>query len=164
MNVETIQMLYDYNYYAHDLVWGCVLKLSEEQYRQPQTYSVGSIHQQVVHMMSAEYIWFSRLNGTSPSRMFDSSDFSTRDDVKARWDEVEQLVRSYIGQLTDDMLGGTFSYKHTSGQPFTTPILHTLLHVVNHATDHRAQTLAMIHQMGGETIEQDLIFYSRGLL
>jgi uncharacterized damage-inducible protein DinB len=35
------------------------------------------------------------------------------------------------------------------------------LHVINHGTDHRAQILAMLNQLGGETVEQDLIFYLR---
>ncbi|MEL6272577.1 MAG: DinB family protein, partial [Chloroflexota bacterium] len=163
MNIETVKMLYDYTYYARDLLWDCVTDLSEEQYRQPQTYSVGSVHQQVVHMVSAEYIWFSRLNGTSPGRMFDSSDFSTREDVRDRWREVEQSVRTYLDKLTDDALNETFSYKHTSGKPYTQPIIHPLLHVVNHATDHRSQIFAIIHQMGGRTVEHDLIFYLRSL-
>ena len=41
-----------------------------------------------------------------------------------------------------------------------------LLQVCNHATDHRAQTLAAIHSHGGETVEQDLLIYAfelRGL-
>lgn len=35
-----------------------------------------------------------------------------------------------------------------------------LLHVANHATDHRAQILAMLNQeFGATTCEQDLLFY-----
>jgi len=35
-----------------------------------------------------------------------------------------------------------------------------LLHVASHATDHRAQILAMLNQrFGVQTMEQDLLFY-----
>ena len=34
-----------------------------------------------------------------------------------------------------------------------------LLHVFNHGTDHRAQALAMIDRLGGETVGQDLLTY-----
>jgi uncharacterized damage-inducible protein DinB len=35
-----------------------------------------------------------------------------------------------------------------------------LLHLANHAMDHRSQILAMLHQQFGvQTIEQDMIFF-----
>ena len=34
-----------------------------------------------------------------------------------------------------------------------------LLHMVNHGTDHRAQILARLHELGAPTTEQDLVLY-----
>ncbi|PJF26553.1 MAG: hypothetical protein CUN52_15675 [Phototrophicales bacterium] len=34
-----------------------------------------------------------------------------------------------------------------------------LVQVANHSTDHRAQTLAGLHQLGATTVEQDYLFY-----
>jgi uncharacterized damage-inducible protein DinB len=34
-----------------------------------------------------------------------------------------------------------------------------LAHVVNHGTDHRAQILSLLFQLGAPTVEQDLILY-----
>ncbi|MYE25841.1 MAG: hypothetical protein F4X87_01220 [Chloroflexi bacterium] len=34
-----------------------------------------------------------------------------------------------------------------------------LLHIANHGTDHRAQILARLDELGAETIEQDLILH-----
>ena len=53
---------------------------------------------------------------------------------------------------------------------FTQPILEpeedkaiivwqVLLHVINHGTDHRAQLLRLLNDMGVETLYQDYIFY-----
>jgi uncharacterized damage-inducible protein DinB len=40
-----------------------------------------------------------------------------------------------------------------------------LMHIANHATDHRAQILAMLHHhFGVKTIEQDMIFYLLGAI
>jgi uncharacterized damage-inducible protein DinB len=39
-------------------------------------------------------------------------------------------------------------------------MLDSLMQILNHSTDHRAQILSLIHQLGGATIAQDLIFYS----
>lgn len=34
-----------------------------------------------------------------------------------------------------------------------------LLHMANHGADHRARILARLHELGAETIEQDLLLY-----
>jgi uncharacterized damage-inducible protein DinB len=34
-----------------------------------------------------------------------------------------------------------------------------LLHVVNHGTDHRAQLLRLLNDLGVETTSQDYVFY-----
>jgi uncharacterized damage-inducible protein DinB len=33
------------------------------------------------------------------------------------------------------------------------------MQVINHSTDHRAQTLAMLHHLGAPTIGQDFLAY-----
>jgi uncharacterized damage-inducible protein DinB len=40
-------------------------------------------------------------------------------------------------------------------------VLQILLHLVKHGTDHRAQTLAMLHTLGAETVDHNLIAFSR---
>jgi uncharacterized damage-inducible protein DinB len=159
---DYIQMLFDYTYWAHKRIWtNCILPLSDEQYRQPLDYSVGSVHNQMVHTMSAEWMWLTRLYGQNPTMMLDPNDFADRDAVRQRWDVVEGEMRAYISTLPEDLSSLTFTYTTTSGKSYTQPVLHILLQLINHGTDHRAQTLAMIHTLGGMTIAQDLLIYLR---
>ena len=44
-------------------------------------------------------------------------------------------------------------------EPQRTGRREVLLHMVNHGTDHRAQILARLHELGAETVEQDLMLY-----
>lgn len=161
MNTASVLTLYDYNYWAHRRVWGCVEQLSEVQFTQESDYSWGSVHSQVVHTMSAEWIWFSRLKGDSPTGALRNEEYPTRAAIRQKWDAVEQEVRAYLNSLSDADLEGDFTYQTTSGESYTHNRLNILLHVVNHGTDHRAQTLAIIDQVGGPTVEQDLLFYLR---
>lgn len=162
ITLELLKTLYDYNYWAHRLVWdNSVMALSEHDFVRPLAYSIGSIHNQVVHTMSAEWIWTSRLGGTNPEAMLDPADFPTRAEVRTRWDEIEQEVRTFVNGLTDEDLNRRFTYQTTSGKQYSQSVAEVLLHVVNHGTDHRAQTLAMLHHLGAPTVEQDLIFYLR---
>lgn len=161
MNVDNIHQLYDYNYWAHRRVWSCVIQLSDEQFKRPLDYSIGSIHAQVVHTMSAENVWFTRLRGASPESMYAADDFPTFDSIRQQWDNIEADVRSYLSTLDESMLASDLHYSTTSGKSHATSVWGILMHVANHGTDHRAQTLAMLHQVGGPTIDQDLIRYLR---
>jgi len=38
-------------------------------------------------------------------------------------------------------------------------VWQVLLHVINHGTDHRAQLLRTLHDLGATTSSQDYIFY-----
>ena len=66
-------------------------------------------------------------------------------------------MRAYLADLRDEML---FS------KPIVDPeedkdliVWQVLLHVVNHGTDHRAQSLRTLNDLGVETPPQDYIFY-----
>jgi uncharacterized damage-inducible protein DinB len=160
--IDLLRTLYDYNYWAHRQVWQTsITALTDEQFTQPLDYSVGSIHQQVVHTMSAEWMWLTRLGGTSPAAMLDPADYPTRPACRARWDEIEAEAHARLDSLADADLNDDFSYTTTSGKTYTQSTAEILLHVVNHGTDHRAQMLAMLHRFGVPTVQQDLIFYMR---
>lgn len=162
VSADLIRTMYDYNRWAHRLVWQSVMSLTDAQFIQPIDYSWGSIKGQIVHTMSAEWMWFTRLNGTSPESMFNPDDFPTREAIRARWDEIERdVVHAYVNTLDDTKLTSMFTYTTTSGMSHTQSVGEILLHIVNHGTDHRAQTLAMLHQIGAATVEQDFVFYLR---
>ena len=161
MNLDVIQMLYDYNYWAHRRVWDYLIRLEDEAFYRNVDYSIGSIHSQLVHTMSAEWIWLSRLQGTSPTAVLQNEDYPTREAIRLKWDEIENDMRRFLNKLDDSRLNESFTFNSTKGIPHEESVLGVLIHVVNHGTDHRAQMLALCHQLGGETIEQDLTYYLR---
>ncbi|MBE2183661.1 MAG: DinB family protein [Anaerolineae bacterium] len=161
MTLDYFRTLYDYNYWAHSQVWGCVMALTDEQFTRDTGFSWRSIRGQLVHVMSAEWVWFMRVNGTSPEFPLLEADFPTREKVREEWYRVEGMVRAAVEGLKPEELDEYVVYRNTQGEEFSEPLWQILLHVINHSTDHRAQTLAMIHQMGGTTVEQDFIRYVR---
>jgi uncharacterized damage-inducible protein DinB len=64
-------------------------------------------------------------------------------------------MRAYLGGLQDDMLFDKPLY----GEDKDLILWQVLLHVVNHGTDHRAQLLRLLNDLGVETTYQDYIFY-----
>lgn len=150
--------LIDYNYWANRRLWACVEQLSEEQFDRHLDYSIGSIHVQVAHMMGVEFWWFNFLD-TGELVFVTEEDCTNRDTIRARWDETERMVRDYAARLTPDELARTVkpSFWDEEQPPITVAL--AIGHILNHSTDHRAQTLAGLWTVGGPTTPQDVLFY-----
>jgi uncharacterized damage-inducible protein DinB len=108
--------------------------------------------------MSEDEIWFNELRGLEPSEPLPAANFDDRHIIRARWNSVEQSVRDYLAELRDDML---------FDKPIEEPdedrdliVWQVLIHVVNHGTDHRAQLLRLLNDLGVKTTSQDYIFYA----
>jgi uncharacterized damage-inducible protein DinB len=109
--------------------------------------------------MSTEHAYFSIIPANADPAAFapfDKADFPDRASIRQKWAEVEAHVRATLDALTPDDLERQL---HWPGRP---PIYvwEALLQVVNHGTDHRAQVLAGLHQLGAPTFMQDFIFHA----
>jgi uncharacterized damage-inducible protein DinB len=161
MNIDRYRRLQEYNSWAHRRVWNCIMKLSEEQYHQPSSYSIGSLHQQLVHTMEVEMLLLRRVQRGTPHRIPPADTYPTREAVRVRWDEIEAAWREQLASLTDADLDVMVEYVSiSSGKTYRSRMWELLSQWINHSTDHRAQMLALIHQLGGETISQDIIHFT----
>jgi uncharacterized damage-inducible protein DinB len=133
--------------------------LSDTQFTHPMNYSHGSVRDQIVHLMSADDYWFSGLRNVPRPEPLDPADFDDRDLLRARWDLIEQNMRDYLEKLQDNML---FEKPFRDGEDEELPLWMALLHVANHGTDHRAQILRLLNDLGIQTSSQDYIFYIYG--
>ena len=158
MNANAFRHFYNYHFAENRKVWEHVASLSFEQFTQKVDYSRGSVREQVVHLIDAEEMWFSELRGVEPSAPLpDTVDVDDRDAIHTFLDKAEKNSRAYLAELQDDMLFSKPIKEPEEDQILT--VWQVLLHVANHATDHRAQLLRVLHDMGVETKSQDYIFY-----
>ncbi len=155
MEANDIRQLYHYHFTVNRRIWErCIVGLTDEQFLRENSYSVGSVRDQTVHMMSVDDRWFSGLRGEALPDFLDPEAFHDRASVRVFWDAVEGRMREYLDGLTDDMLQTDFEHMK---------VWQVLVHVVNHGTDHRAQLLAVLNQMGVATFPQDFIFHVWGM-
>ena len=161
MNPESIRVLYDYSYWAFERVWNCITHLSDEQFIQNIEYSTGSIRNHVVHLMSATNRWMARLQAVEVPPQLVFEEFSTLAATLAKWNEYRSKTLDYVGSLTQNQLDEIIQWELNNRNILSkNPRWEILLHVANHATDHRAQILAMLDQyFSVETVEQDMILY-----
>jgi uncharacterized damage-inducible protein DinB len=157
MDADAFRHFFDYHFSENRNLWDSyVTPLSDEQFDQAGSYSHGSIRNQVVHLMSVDEAWFSGLRGVEPPDEPDPAAPPDRRSIRAHWDIVEQQMRDYLAALRDDMLS---EKPFADGEDKDLILWQVLLHVVNHGTDHRAQLLRLLNDMGIKTVSQDYIFY-----
>ncbi|MFN8530841.1 MAG: DinB family protein [Anaerolineae bacterium] len=157
MNADAFRHFYNYHFAINRRIWEwLIVPLSQEQFTQPSNYSQGSVRNQIVHLMSVDDSWFSEIRGVDIPESLNPDAFDDRQALRAYWDQVEQRMRDYLATLTDEML---FQKPVAEGEDKDLILWQILLHVVNHGTDHRAQVLRLLNDMGVRTPPQDYIFY-----
>jgi uncharacterized damage-inducible protein DinB len=156
MNTDAFRHLYEYHFSENRKLWErYISQLSEEQFRQPAAYSRGSVCDQILHLMSCDNYWFSGLRGVAMPDDLNAADFPDQATIRAHWDGIEQTMRDYLAALQDDTL---FTHPLSGGDEMLT-LWQILQHITNHGTDHRAQILRLLNDLGVETSSQDYIFY-----
>ena len=160
MNADAFRNVYEYHFTINRKIWDkCVMSLTQEQFVQQVDYSIGSVRNQVVHMMNIDDRWFSGLRGEEVPGFIKPEDYPNRDIIRQKWDEVETRMRDYLATLTDEMVASQPFLESENDQTYLWQILW---HVANHGTDHRAQTLSLLNHLGVETFPQDYFFFFIG--
>jgi uncharacterized damage-inducible protein DinB len=158
VNADVFRHFFDYHFSENRIIWDkYITSISDEQFTQKAGYSHGSVRNQIVHVMSVDDTWFSGLRGVEIPDSLDPDTFVDRNAIRIQWDAVEQRMREYLAGLRDDML---FEKPFAEGEDKDLIVWQVLLQVANHGTDHRAQLLRLLNDMGVKTVSQDYIFYA----
>ncbi len=162
MNQDDLRTLLDYHYWARDRLLVSLEPLTAEQYARDLGSSFKSVRDTVVHIYAAEWAWYMRWQGTSPSAMLAAAQFPDVSTVRAAWIELESTVRAFLERLGPDGIHREFAYTLLNGTAGRSVFAHMLQHVVNHASYHRGQITTMLRQMGAAPPKSmDLIAFHR---
>jgi len=160
MNAAAFRHFYDYHFSENRKIWDTyIAPLSQGQFIQPVGYSHGSVRDQIGHLMQVDEAWFTPLRGADFPEQSEPVVFDDRQILRARWDIVEQQIRAYLATVRDEQL---MERPFAEGEDKDLFLWQVLVHVVNHGTDHRAQLLRQLNDIGIETVSQDYIFYVYG--
>jgi uncharacterized damage-inducible protein DinB len=162
MTSDYIHILVDYNYWARDRVLASAEQLSAEQLSQPLGSSFGSVLDTLVHIYFAEWIWYRRGQGESPSARPDTSELVSVAALREKWMALEAQIKAFVDGLGPAGLHRMIEYKSLTGQSSTSPYWQMIVHVVNHGTYHRGQVATMLRQLGAKpAVSTDMIVFFR---
>jgi uncharacterized damage-inducible protein DinB len=153
MQMDQIKELYDYDHWANERLWQAVAGLNLDQLSIDMHNGIGSILDTLLHIVSAAWLWRTRWQGGMPTSMLTIADFPTLKSIRTRWQEEEGQLQRFLTTLRDEDLNRELRYvRMTSDQIFTQPLWKTMLHLINHQTQHRSeiamQLTALNHSPG----------------
>ena len=165
MNLQDLQTMIAYHYWARDRLFDALEPLTSEQYNRDLGSSFKSIRDTVTHLYAAEWAWHSRWQGQSPAALLPADQFPDLAALRSAWIGHEQKMRAYVDGLGEDGVERVIEFKLLSGQAGASPVWQMLQHVVNHASYHRGQVTTMLRQIGAVPAKSmDMIaFYRLGL-
>lgn len=162
MTRQDLLALVDYHYWAGDRILSAVEPLTAEEFTRDLGSSFRSVRDTLSHLHGAEWIWLSRLQGTSPSSCLPHERFADVAAVRTACAETEAGLRAFLDGLDGAGLDRVVEYRLLSGQPGASRTWHILQHMVNHATYHRGQVTTMLRQLGAAPPKSlDLITFYR---
>ena len=126
-------------YWARDRVLDAADRLTPEQLTRDLGNSFPSVRDTLVHLFSADWIWYARWEGESPQAMLDPKIFPDVASIRAAWKEHEQKVRAVLTQLGENGISRVIEYRTLNGLAQAQPFWQIVQHVVNHGSYHRGQ-------------------------
>ena len=162
MNAQDVRTHIRYSGWASRKLLEAVTNVTPEDRTRPMGVSHESVQRTMAHIYFADSIWFTRT--VDPSLPVPNPDeLPSMETLAADWRNLQNNWEVWTNLLTDHDLDRIVQYKQRDGTPFETPVWQIVLHVVNHATLHRGQVMAMLRQLGAKPPATDLIFYYREL-
>jgi uncharacterized damage-inducible protein DinB len=146
----------DYSLWATSKLLDAASRLSPEQLTRDLHVSHTSILATLQHIYYADRTWLARLEG----RQIDFADPApgpNLEQLKEQWPPVLAGLRASVD--AEPNLDRDLTARRLNGDTFTVARWKVILHVVNHATLHRGQVMAMLRQLGHVPPATDLFYF-----
>jgi uncharacterized damage-inducible protein DinB len=159
MQLDYFKTLFDYNYWANKRVLDAAEHLDETQLHAATRGGHESLYRTLIHIMGAEYRWRMRWQAVSSPEWLNANDFPTLAVLRTRWQEEERLIRLFLSTLRDEDMTRIISFRPTPGLNFSPLLWQTLVHLINHGTQHRSEIAVLLTELGHSPADLDFIWF-----
>ncbi|MBI2686179.1 MAG: DinB family protein [Acidobacteria bacterium] len=150
---------FDYTLWASSKLLDAAGRLTPEELTRDLQASHKSVLGTLQHIYYADRIWLSRLEGRTLSTFMDPEPGPDVEALKTHWPVVIKGLRDFVELAPEELFEGPLVFKRLTGDQYEMTHWKVLLHVVNHATLHRGQVMAMLRQLGHVPPGTDYLFY-----
>ena len=158
MKVEDIKLYYAYNEWANERILNAAERATFEQLTKPNEFGWGDLRGALVHVLDAEFGWFSFLFGREDEGVIDPKSFTDIAALRERWEQQNEISRRCLDSLADEDLNRVHTSKR-DGVTYNWILWQVLVHIVNHGTQHRAEAAALLTGFGHSPGDMDLTLF-----
>jgi uncharacterized damage-inducible protein DinB len=103
-------------------------------------------------------MWPQRWRGETGT-FLDPNDFPTIGSVRDAWVDVENNLRAFLAEQTEESLLREVTFTNPKGQTFRLPLWQMIVQPPNHNTHHRGELAAMFALMNVSHPEEEIVQY-----
>jgi uncharacterized damage-inducible protein DinB len=160
---DAVRRMYAYNTEMTERVLAACEPLPLEDFTRELIPGQPSLRDTLVHLTSAQRVHLDWWNGSmsgeaSWARRFPRSDYPDLPAVRTFWRDVDRDTAAFLDTLrTDADLSKEPTRVRVDGFTVTRWLWESMLHVVNHGTQHRSEAAAMLTALGRSPGDLDLL-------
>lgn len=159
MTDEYLQTLYAYSTWANGRIFEAAARLTPAQFRADGGASFGSARDTLVHLVSAQRVWFARCRNLPALPALQPGEYPDAATVRSVWNEVDGEMCAYVAGLDEDALAGIVRYVNSAGALNAYPLWQVLFHQANHAAQHRAEVAMLLTAFDCSPGGLDFLYY-----
>jgi len=149
--IDTLTNLFKHNLWANQRILEECAKLTSEQLDKSIEGTFGAIRDTLEHITRAELAYFSRISTGELYKHPEGAPPMTIPEMTASLEQTGKGLTEWAAKVQP---GDTVTLDW-DGQPRDVPKTVILTQVINHATEHRAQIMATMTQLGVQPPELD---------
>jgi len=152
---QQIRHLLDYNQWADERIVAALDGLSQDELARPREADFGSLASNLLHTLNVQRVWLARWKGEAPPRFDDPMTTTWREAFAAS----HRALREYVAPMSDDGLDRVVHGRDSRGNPYAVPLARLVVHLVNHGTQHRAETGLLLERLGRSPGNLDYFYF-----
>jgi uncharacterized damage-inducible protein DinB len=152
-----LRRLVAYNQWADERILAALAGLSAEELDRPREAYFGSLSVNLWHTVWAEELWLARWKGVAGPPM----ERPAAPDWPALFAAAHAGLRDFVAGRVSADFDQVLHYRNTKGEPFAMPLGQLVTHVVNHGTQHRAESGLLLERLGRSPGNLDYLIFAR---
>ena len=159
ISADYCQRFARYNRWQNQSIYAAAATLPDGTRKRNMGAYFKSIHATLNHLLVADYLWLSRLDGEPCAvRALDEELYGDFDELRKQRDFTDDRLDRVVAGLTQEVLADTMTYRRMSGggDEASMPMNQVFMHLFNHQTHHRGQVTTLLMQCGVDVGRTDL--------
>ena len=139
VTITEITLLFNHVYWMRDTILRAAESVPEVLIEHAPA-TIRDLRATLVHELDVEWSWRERLRGIpfetwGPDGELKPADYPTLGSIRHRWQEDEQVMRSWLATLTDEELNAPWEVEKPGGRPLWQHLMHLYTHAIQQLSD-----------------------------